>query len=80
MRGAETEGEKHTNTLPVLRYAHERQHGRSAPATDPHSEEDNQEGGRKHHLTGVSSCVPDRQGKGHRTTQAWRREEGDETR
>lgn len=33
------------NKCTALRYAHEGQHGRGAPPTDPHSEEDNQQGG-----------------------------------
>lgn len=68
-----TEKQTHRNRRPALRYAHERQHRHRAAAADPDSEEDNQEGGWKHHLTGVSRCVSDWKGKGHCTTQTWRR-------
>lgn len=40
-RGDETERQMHTNRCTALRYAHEGQHGRGAPSTDPDSEEDN---------------------------------------
>lgn len=73
------EGMKHTHKQrdkriqTALRYAHEGQHGHGASSTDPDREEDDQEGGWKHHLTGVSRCVSDRKSKGHRPTQTWRR-------
>ena len=38
-------------------------------STDPYSEEDDEEGGCEHHLTGVGSRVPDGEGKSHRPTQ-----------
>lgn len=56
----------------ALRYAHEGQHGHGASTADPHGEEDNQQGGGEHHLTGVCRRVADGQGEGHGAAQAWR--------
>lgn len=41
MKHTQSERQTHTIRSPALRYAHEGQHGRGAPSTDPDSEEDN---------------------------------------
>lgn len=46
------------------------QHLGGAAPTNPNCEEDHQQGGGKHHLTGVRRRVPDGQGKGHRASQS----------
>lgn len=56
----------------TLPYALAGQHLCGAPSTNPNSEEDQEQSGGEHHLTGVRGRVPDGQGKGHRSSQAWR--------
>lgn len=51
-------------------YALAGQHLGGATSTNPNSEEDHEQSGGKHHLTGVRRCVPDGQGKGHCASQA----------
>lgn len=48
------------------------QHGCGSPSKDPDSEEDDEQRGGEHHLTGVGGGVTDRQSERHRPSQPCR--------
>lgn len=54
------------------RYAHEGQHGRGAASAHPDGEENDEQGGGKHHLPGVGGGVSNGQGERHGAPQTWR--------
>lgn len=47
------------------------QHLGGATSANPNSEKDHEQSGGKHHLTGICGSIPDGEGEGHRTSQAW---------
>lgn len=65
----EYENEVSSSYLP---YMQAWQHGSGATTKYPHSKKHNQKCGAEHHLSCISGSIANGQGKGHRTTKAYR--------